>query len=1162
MSEIKLTSEQELAVKRRSSLLVSAAAGSGKTRVLTQRLMSYVTDPDEPCNIDDFLVITYTRAAAAELRSRIREELSRLSSAQPLNRRLRHQVNLCSQAKIGTIHSFCSRVIRENAHALGLSPDFSVGDEALCQRLREKALEKTLEAAYERIEQDSGFAALVMSVGGGRDDSRLIRTVLELHEKMQSHLSPRKWAEEQISSMELPGIDDVAQTPWGMELMRSAKETAAFWSEQMDALENRLAGDRALAPLYSAYGESISETALGLRNFLRSLEQGWDRAMELLPIPFPRFKPLRDFDRPEEKQAVTGLRDACKKACAKLNATFDSPSKKLLKDLKNTLPSMEALLRLTMDFDSAYAAEKKRMGILDFADLEHFAAALLADESGEPTPLAWELSQNFREILVDEYQDVNRVQDLIFRCLSGDGQKLFTVGDVKQSIYRFRLAEPEIFLSRLDGLDEAEDAEGTKPAKVFLRKNFRSDRRILSACNGIFSRLMSKELGDVTYDSDSALFPPDGAPEPAGEARLYLLDTSASDEYAADRARSEAAFIAGQIKEMVEKGQCINDKGTLRPLHYGDFAVLMRSPGSVGGVYSEVFESMGVPVSSARGGFFSSPEVVVLTALLTAVDNPHRDVPLAAILASPVFGFTSDELALMRAEQKEGCLYDCLVCRSETDEKCRAFLDTLRQLRELACDVSIRELLSVIYDRLELLPLWSAIGGIRSSQNLMLYSRLAGDFESGGFCGLSSFLTRLETMERMGHEPEVIGQSGNAVAIMSIHKSKGLEFPVVFLAETSRRLNKKDLISPVLIHSRLGIGGKVRDSERGIEYPCVAHRAIKDALERELLSEEMRVLYVALTRAVERLYITCSIARPEEVMGKLASGMTMPPSPALLRGLPSVGHWLMAACLDNPDGPEVEFVAAPAPPDSGSGPEPRTVEALPPDGEELEKVTCRLEYVYPFVYAAKVPSKLTATSLPGAEDDPEAVPLAPKERLFSLPVIDGEETILTGAEKGVATHTVLQYIDFNKTGSFDAIEGEIRRIAALGHLSEAQAKGVDRPALLRFFTSPTGKYIKEAENVTREFRFSLLCPAERFFPDSGDEKLMLQGVVDCFIEEKDFLTVIDYKTDFVTPETLESVASRYRPQIEAYAYALERITGKPVKKSVLCFIRANLIKEF
>lgn len=1161
MSVIKLTPEQELAVKRRSSLLVSAAAGSGKTRVLTQRVMSYLTDPEDPADIDEFLIITYTRAAAAELKSRISGELSVLAAREPLNRRLRRQADLCGAAKIGTIHSLCTRLLRENALRLGLPPDFVVGDEDRCYSLKEKALEKVLDAAYERIGQDQGFSSLVAGVGGGRDDSRLIKALFDLHEKMQSHPFPEEWAESQIASMDLPA-EDVSQTLWGRELMTSAAQTAAFWAERMEELSLNLASSPDLEPLNAAYGESLAETAQGMRDFLLALDMGWDRARQALPIPFPRLKPLRGFQDEEAKVRITALRDACKKAAARLEATFDAPSEKQLRDLSGTFPAMKSLLELTLEFDRAYAGEKRRFGLADFSDLEHGAVQLLWDRRKQaPTELARELSMGFREILVDEYQDVNAVQDLIFQCLSRDGKNIFMVGDLKQSVYRFRLADPEIFLNRLSGLREADSPFGSSPAKVFLRRNFRSDRKILEACNGVFSRLMSPELGDVAYDGDSALFPPENAPEGRGQARLFLLDLN-SEEDAPDRAQAEAGFIARKIRGIVEAGETVMDNGAERPLRWSDFAVLMRSPGSLGAAYSQAFKRAGVPLSPVQGGFFTNPGVSVLISLLSAIDDPHRDVPLAAVLSSPVFGLTADQLARIRAGRPGGPFYEALEACAGLDSKCRRILNLLGQLRDLAQDLSVRELLDVVYDRLELFPLWAAAYGESGTQALMLFAQLAGDFENSGYRGLPAFLSRLEAMELQGREPEAAGASRDCVALMSVHKSKGLEFPVVFLAETSRKFNKKDLSAPVLIHSRLGIGGKVRDQDRGLEYPALAYRAIRDRLDRELLSEEMRVLYVAMTRARERLYITCSVKEPEKALAQLSAGMTDPPDPELLRTQPSMGRWLMAVAAAAPGrGLELELVSRSCPQDEDEAPEEGHVPPPPPEPDELKALREVLEYSYPYEYAASLPAKLTATSLPRTDADQEALDLVPRAKSFDLPSFSRGIAPLTAAQRGVATHTVMQYIDFARQPGGEALEEEIARIASLGHLTPAQAEAVDRDSLLRFLSSPMGERIRRADKVYREFRFSLLCPASRFYPEAGDETLLLQGIVDCCIEENGLLTVVDYKTDRVTQDTMAERAKAYLPQIQAYAYAMERITGKPVKSAALCFLSAGLTVE-
>lgn len=1163
MSTFKLTKDQELAVNRRSSLLVSAAAGSGKTRVLTQRLINRITDSEDPCSIDEFLVITFTRAAAGELKSRIKDQLNQLAAENPSNRRLRRQADMCAQAKIGTIHSFCARILKENSQALSIPPDFTTGDEGTCRRLKEKALERTLDAAYERINQDDDLALLVSGIGGGRDDRRLAKTVLELHDKIKSRPYPEKWVKAQISA-DFTNAADISQTPWGQELMKSARHSAEFWAQRMDELLVSISQDSSMAPLKAAYGESLEETALGLRNFLRALDRGWNAAREFLPIPFPKLNSLKNFEDTEKKASVTALRDACKKAAGRLPTIFDSPSEKLLEDLAAGLPSLRALLELTMDFDRRYTAEKRRAGLLDFSDLEHGALALLTDSNGDPTPLARELSESFREVLVDEYQDVNALQDLIFRSISQGGEKLFMVGDVKQSIYRFRLADPEVFLDRLSDLNDASDTEESLPAAVFLRQNFRSDRRILEACNSVFSMLMSPELGEINYDDNSALHPPETAPDASGEAKLYLLDSRCGEDEELSAAETEATFIAEKISELIAKEERIPEGSGDRPLSYGDIAVLMRSPGNKTPVYARVFMEMGIPVSSGDGNFFSAPETVMMISLLSVIDNPYQDIPLAALLTSPIFGFSSDMLAEIRTAHRAGKLYDAVSLQSAECERCRNFLNTLSELRSLSEDLGLRELLSMICHRLGLFSLFTAISGDRGTRCLMHFFSMADEFEQRGFRSLSAFLDRLDTMERMGHQPPALAGGGDAVTIMSVHGSKGLEFPVVFVADTSHKINKKELSAPVLIHSRLGIGCKVINTDRGIEYPSIAHKAIKHRLERELLSEELRILYVAMTRAVHRLYITCCVPKPSEKMNKLSAGLTLPPDPEFLASQLSTGSWLMTAAALKPDGfPDVEVVdtfiqkSSLSPLEEGSSPETE----VPPDLEE--KVEQLLGFVYPHEKIASIPAKVTATSLPSPEDGADGQHLAPAHRSFSLPVFHGEQPLLTGAERGVAAHTFLQFIDFDRTGSLKEIENELIRITQLGHLSPQQTDSIDRMKILNFFASPVGQKLRlSGENILREFRFSLLCPAEKFYPHAGEDKLLLQGVVDCCIVEEDGLILIDYKTDRISSETLEQTAMGYLPQLRAYTWALERITEKPVKKAILCFISVGMTKEF
>jgi len=1171
MSKIALTDEQQSAVDRRSSsVLVSAAAGSGKTRVLTERLMSYVTDPVNPVDIDSFLVITYTRAAAAELRSRILEELSALSSAEPENRRLRRQNTLCYNAKIGTIHSFCTGILRENCHKLSLSPDFRVGDEDSCAILKNRALEKTLDAAYESMDSTPGFALLVDSVGAGQDDSRLAETVLELHAKMQSHPYPAKWAKEQADRLSCDHTEDIGDTDWGRELMSDAKQSVEYWTDRLNRVWQSICeNEEDNAPLILAYGDSISETLSQMRSLSMALDIGWDKARSQLPIAFPRLGTLRNFPFEETKEKLKSAREGCKRAMLSINTVFSASSGELIRQIALTAPAMSALLDLTLDFDARYSAEKRRQNLLDFSDLEHFAVELLCDrETGSPTETALETASRYTEIMVDEYQDVSAVQDLIFRCISREEKNIFMVGDVKQSIYRFRLADPSIFLEKYHSFAELSEATEGCVARILLRRNFRSDAAVLDACNHVFSEIMSEKLGDIDYDEAAALRLPEDAPPKRGEVKMTVLQIpqAVDGEERPDKTAAEAKSVAESIARLVQSGETITDNGKERPISYGDIAILLHSPKSVGAIYSRVLAEHGIPVASDKGGgFFDSPEIIVMTAYLSVVDNPHRDVPLAAALSSPVFGFTADELAQIRAADRSCDFFTALKLRAENDEKCRSFIEILDECRALSLDVSVRELIDNIYDRLEIPALWTAVKGSQDGvKNLMLLSDLASQFEDSGYRGLHSFLSHLKSMESRGMEPQSSAPAAyTSVSIMSIHKSKGLEFPVVFLADTARKFNLQELSRPVLIHPELGVGGKVTDAARGIEYPTAAHRAIKTRLLRETVSEEMRVLYVAMTRAKQRLYISCTSADPDAMIQKLSEGLSSPIAPEILKTSPNYASWLvMSAITDGGRTICLETAAADIA-DAGKNPKPGMVRRIPEESEDLKKLRASLGFTYPFSSAAKLPSKLTATALPDEEKDDEALELAPRrERIFRLPDLSGGDRPLTAAERGTATHIVMQFIDFDAAATEDGIRAEVERIAALGQLTPAQAKAVDVKAIKRFFASDVGWRIKAADSVLREFRFSILCPAEKFFDGAGEEKLLLQGVVDCCIEEKGALTIIDYKTDYVTAETLGAVAEHYKKQLDAYAFAMERISGKPVAGCVLCFLRSGLNVEF
>ncbi len=828
MAEFKPTPSQKLAIEDRGGeLLVSAAAGSGKTRVLTERLMRWITEGDAPRSIDNFLIITFSTAAAAELRSRISEELSARAAADPGSKRLRRESALVRRAQIGTIHSFCSALLREYAGRAGIAPDFAIADEDRARELRRLSLETVLEAAY--AEAEPGFIQLADTVGAGTDDRRLESLVLELHGKLQSHARPGDWAARQSELFET-GAEDAADTPWGRELLESAADELLWWAGEFDELVRSLAGFEKMG---KAYVPSFSETASSLRGAAKRAAEGWDALREALPIAFPRLGSLRGGgEDPELAERAKARREACKKAAKRIEKGFTLPSEQLLRDMRATAPAMRALLKLVGDFDAEYTRRKRRRSLLDFADLEHLAARLLTEPDGSPTETAREVSRRYAEVMVDEYQDVSLVQDMIIRAVSDSGRRLFMVGDVKQSIYRFRLADPTIFLKKYESYADAPQPEGV-PRRVFLRESFRSRGEVVDAVNAVFGCLMSKGLGEMEYDERARLRAgleyPGVVPVP--ELVAVPLPGADEDEERPDKIEVEAAYAARMMRRLVETGAKISEGSALRPLGYGDIAVLLRSVNVSGPVWRRVLAREGVPVEAGQsGGFFEAPEVAVIISLLAIIDNPRQDVALISVLRSELFGFTNDELTEIRLMSGEGDFYAALSARAEVSEKARAFLDTLARLRDFARDSELATLIWEIYESLGCMALCSAMrdGEDRRARLLRLFE-LARSFETTGWRGLRRFLDWLRSMRERGEEPAFPDEDGGgAVRIMSIHRSKGLEFPVVFIGDTARQFNRSDLRGSVhrVPHPRAprrGEPARARALERGAAAPLRCH---------------------------------------------------------------------------------------------------------------------------------------------------------------------------------------------------------------------------------------------------------------------------------------------------------------------------------------------------
>ncbi|MEG1430546.1 MAG: helicase-exonuclease AddAB subunit AddA, partial [Oscillospiraceae bacterium] len=1169
-----LTEDQRAVVENRGGgLLVSAAAGSGKTRVLVERLLARVQN--EGLNIDKFLVITFTNAAAAELRGRIAKELSQRLAQTPSDKHLRRQSTLVYGAQISTIHALCTSILRECGHEIDIDPDFRLCDEGEAGILRLAALDAVMDARYEAMTDGDDFSSLVDLMSAGRDDSRLVQIALDIFGKIQSHPRPEQWLEEQEKQFRLSGVEDAGDTIWGRLLLDDARRQTAFWSGKLRRII-ALCGEE--EKLEKGYAPSLVETLDSIEKLGIAAEHGWDEASKVT-VEFPRLGSVRDCPRPDLQEQVKRVRTTCKKRMERLQLLLSDPSCDLLGDLKTLHPALRGLFSLVSDYGRAYAAEKQRRNVLDFSDLEHLTVRLLSSETGAPTPLARQLSQRYSEIMVDEYQDTNSVQNAIFTALSQGGQNLFMVGDVKQSVYRFRLADPTIFLAKYRAFPNYKDALEGENRKIVLSQNFRSRPEILAAANFLFRNLMSEDFGELSYGDAEALYPGAVFPE-TGENYgvelnvLNLANLENDGQGKTDKNLLEARKAARRMTELLGSGFRVTEGSETRPLRPSDMVILLRSPGPVLYLYAQALGEAGIPWEAEGGGaFFETNEIAVALSLLEIIDNPHQDVPLVAALRSPVYGFSADRLAEIRAGQTEGDFYDAL--RADTGGDSAQFIAQLEGLRFAAADQRSYELLWSIYEETNLLGIFSAMedGETRRGNLLALYEH-ARRFEAGGHKGLFGFLTHLHRLRENGTPltaPQV--SAGGGVRILSIHRSKGLEYPVVFLCGLGRDMNLMDLQKPMLFHPDLGVGPKFLDLSRRIEYPTLARNAVSRKLLAETMAEELRLLYVAVTRAKEKLIMSCTVSNGGRTLAAYAEDASCPVEPQALVDAKSVGQWVLTAAMTRPEGELLRQAAEVTLPlyDADFGPswdihylDATTLEQpLTPtesaetaaDGDRAvpADLTERFSWQYPFQTAVNIPSKLTATQLKGRNLDEEVAvetretAPAPKPMQLRRPRFAQSEFGLTSAEQGTALHLVMQFIDFAKTNSLEEVAGEIRRLVDHAFLTPEQGGAVDPVRIFAFFSSDLGKELVSSPTLNREFKFSVLAPACHYYPDlDPSETVLLQGVVDCWYETAEGITVLDFKTDRVTEETAPERAQGYAPQLTAYAKALEEVTGKRV----------------
>ena len=1161
----KLTPQQAQTVQDRGGmLLVSAAAGSGKTKVLVDRLLKYLTDENDPADLDEFLIITYTKAAASELRSKIAAKLSERIAEEPENRHLQKQMQRLFLTKISTVHGFCGDLLREYAYKLDLAADFRVADENECREIRETVLTELLDSAYERVNEDADFRALVDSQGLGRDDRLVPDIIQKVYDSAKCHLNPEAWLDRCLEESDISQVKDASETVWGAYLMKELHEyldcQIHVFQQCVHEAENSLGMEKVAVNLKETLNQLVA---------LRQSDT-WDavvknRSMDYGRLTFPRKNVDADL-----VERIRAARNACKKDLEKKLHSFADESERILSDLVQSAFGARGLVCLVREFDRRFAEAKKRRRCLDFSDLEHKTLDLLLGKSRSgPTAAAAEIGRRYREIMVDEYQDSNGVQDAIFMALSRERQNCFLVGDVKQSIYQFRLADPGIFLEKYHRFVPAEEAEVGEGRKVLLSHNFRSGIEVIEAVNNVFETCMRPKVGGLYYGQEEALR--EGVPhDPLGEpgVEFYAIDVE-EETYP-----EEADFVAERIAQMLRDKITVRKNGGFAPVEPEDIVILLRSPGSAAGYFQRALESRGIRCASGGGtDLLKTEEIATVRSLLQTVLNPRLDIPLISTLASPVFGFTADDLALIRSENKRGAFFDALL-DSDMD-KARDFLEILNSLRWEARMNTLTGLLEKCFTLTRLDSIYAAMcGGEAKSANLQLFYQMTAEFAKGNQRDLAQFLHHLDALEERGLITSAAAGSG-AVSIMSIHKSKGLEFPVVFLCNLGRKFNQEDLRGQILCDKQLGLGLSVADPVTRTRYPSVSKRAIATKMAAQSVSEEMRVLYVAMTRARDRLVMTYASRTLEEDLKEVAMRMDFDGGELLCRDAICMGDWVLLAAVGRMEAGELHALGG-RPAQTVLSDHPwkiRVVSAIGaeatqsmqtviregPSEDVLSALRKAIEFRYDHVEATQAPSKQTATGRKGRIKDAEAAEntreAKPYNRTWRRASFLSDR--VEGKTRGNAIHLAMQYIRYENCASVRDVCDEISRLVAEGFLTEEQGNLVDCGQIHAFFASEIGEKLRRGVPHIREFKFSILDPGENYGHGLEGEKVLLQGVVDCALLEDDGITILDFKTDFVTDKNLEERVSCYRPQLEAYSDALGRIYEMPVKQRYLYFFHLN-----
>ena len=1197
-NEVKWTEEQKQAIyEKNSNILVAAAAGSGKTAVLVERIINKIIN--ENIDIDKLLVVTFTNAAASEMRERVLNAIYKKIDENPDDVRLQKQVTLLNKASICTIDSFCLDVVRNNFFEIDISPNFRIGDTTEIEILKQDIIEDLFEEKYEN--QDKDFEKLINTYTSYKDDTPLKELILKIYTYIQSNPFPEKWLNEKIEMFNLSEkLDqDFAQRIWGRQLLNQVEEILQDGIIKLEAEKNNLAKYTELSKYYLIINDDIEQLEM-----LKANLDSWDKAYTIASgIKFKTWAVDKKIML-EAKDMAKVARDAVKESLKKvLDKILIFDSKEANEDINDMYDILKKLEKIILEFGEKFTKRKKEKNIVDFSDIEHFALKILLDENAQPTEIAKKYQEKFEEIAIDEYQDSNLVQEYILTSISRKNN-IFMVGDVKQSIYKFRQARPDLFLGKYKSYKIKNDKTEEDDLKIQLFKNFRSRREVLDFSNMIFASIMTEELGELNYTIEEYLNLGASYEDTNQDLRaeidilnigdemqenVYIEENIEEAEEEKERVENielEAKFVANRIKQLIENKFQIYDakKQEKRDIKYKDIVILLRSTKEPAPIFEKEILNIGMPVfSDASSEYLESIEIQTIMSLLRIIDNPLQEIPLVAVMRSVIGGFTDNELVQIRLSDKHDNFYNAILkSKKDVEARLRAkiekFLNNLEIWRKEQEYLSLDELIWKIYNDTGYYNYVGLMtnGELRQANLKMLFER-AKQCEAISFRGLFNFINYIEKIKTSSKDMDsakIIGENDDVIRIMSIHKSKGLEFPVVFLSGTGKQFNMQDLNNKILLHPEIGIGVKYIDYDRQIEYDTLSKQAMKNQIMLETLSEEMRVLYVALTRAKEKLIITgYSTAEKQKEIDELKYKYSEL-NPILLKKYKSYLDWIKLVYVYYQE--EMENLSivqiyeknevlkmCKAEEQQEYNTAEQILQKLTDvkiDMHKQEEIVKMLEYEYENKRATTLETKTSVTKI---KESSKIEPVLNVEKIkngtdaestkgMSAPKFlqTDEEIKITNAQKGTLVHLCMQKLELSKKEyNYEDVKKLVAQLEMKKIITTKESEAININKVYQFTKSKIWNEMINAKLVEREKPFYINIPAKEVYNLDLEEKLLVQGIIDLYyITQEDEIVLVDFKTDFVENRDEKILVDKYRTQLELYKRALESALNRKVDK--------------